>query len=123
MSLGSGAFEGAYTFESRFKGDDGTNPEELIAAALAGCFTMQLSYVLGESGHVPEALQSQAKVSLRQTDAGPAITKIALTTQGKVAGVDEAVFKEAAGKAKESCLISRALAGVPEITVEPTLES
>src|SRR5215212_10265275 len=83
MSLGSGAFEGAYSFKSRFGEEDtGTNPEELVAAAHAGCFTMALSLVLSEAGNPPESLQTQAKVSLRNVEGAPTITKIALTTRG-----------------------------------------
>src|SRR5215210_9555288 len=85
MSLGSGAFEGAYSFQSRFgEGENGTNPEELIAAAHAGCFTMALSLVLGEGGNEPESIQTQAKVSLRNVDGNPTITKVALTTRARV---------------------------------------
>ena len=124
MSLGSGAFEGAYSFTSRFdEGENGTNPEELVAAAHAGCFSMQLSLVLGENGNEPESIQTQAKVTLRQLDAGPTITKIALVTRARVPGLDDAGFQKAAEAAKESCLISRALAGVEEITLDATLES
>jgi len=125
MSLGSGAFEGTYSFQSRFgEGENGTNPEELIAAAHAGCFTMALSLVLGEGGNEPESLQTQAKVSLRNLeDTGPTITKIALTTRGRVPGIDQEAFEKAATTAKETCVVSRALAGVEEITLEATLET
>ena len=124
MSLGSGAFEGNYSFKSRFEeGDNGTNPEELIAAAHAGCFTMALSLVLGEGGNEPESLQTQAKVTLRNLDGVPTITKVALTTRGRVPGIDEAAFQEAATTAKESCVVSRALGAIDEITVEAALES
>ena len=124
MSLGSGAFEGAYSFKSRFdEGENGTNPEELIAAAHAGCFTMALSLILGEGGNEPESLETQAKVGLRQTDAGPTITKIDLVTRGRVPGIDEESFKKAATAAKENCVVSRALAGVPEINLDASLES
>jgi len=124
MSLGSGAFEGNYSFKSRFEeGDNGTNPEELIAAAHAGCFSMALSLVLGEGGNEPESIQTQAKVSLRNLDSGPTITKIALTTRARVPGLDDEGFQKAAHAAKESCVISRALAGVEEITLEATLDS
>ena len=125
MSLGSGAFEGNYSFKSRFEeGDNGTNPEELIAAAHAGCFTMALSLVLGEGGNEPESLQTQAKVSLRNLDdTGPTITKIALMSRGRVPGIDQEAFEKAATTAKETCVVSRALAGVEEITLEATLES
>ncbi len=124
MSLGSGAFEGAYSFTSRFdEGENGTNPEELVAAAHAGCFSMALSLVLGEHGNEPESIQTQAKVSLRNLDAGPTITKVALTTRARVPGLDDAGFQKAAEAAKDNCLISRALAGVDEITLDATLES
>lgn len=124
MSLGSGAFEGAYSFTSRFEeGENGTNPEELVAAAQAGCFAMQLSLELGESGNEPESIQTQAKVTLRNLDAGPTITQIALVTRARVPGLDDEGFQKAIDAAKEHCLISRALAGVEEITVEASLES
>src|SRR5918993_4007377 len=125
MSLGSGAFEGKYSFKSRFEeGDNGTNPEELLAAAHAGCFSMALSLVLGEGGNEPESIQTQAKVSLRNLDdTGPTITKIALMTRGRVPGIDQEAFEKAATTAKETCVVSRALAGVEEITLEATLET
>ena len=124
MSLGSGAFEGNYSFQSRFEeGDNGTNPEELIAAAHAGCFSMALSLALGEGGNEPESIQTQAKVSMRNLDAGPTITKVALTTRARVPGMDDDAFQKAAAAAKEGCVVSRALAGVEEITLDATLES
>ena len=123
MSLGSGAFEGNYSFQSRFgEGEGGTNPEELIAAAHAGCFSMALSLALGEGGNEPESIQTQAKVSLRNLDTGPAITKVALTTRARVPGIDQEAFQKAAEAAKEGCLVSRALAGVEEITLDAQLE-
>jgi osmotically inducible protein OsmC len=122
MSLGSGAFEGNYSFQSRFEeGEGGTNPEELIAAAHAGCFSMQLSLALGEAGNEPESIQTQAKVSLRNLDAGPTITKVALTTRARVPGMDEETFQKAAESAKQGCVVSRALA-VEEITLDAKLE-
>jgi osmotically inducible protein OsmC len=123
MALGSGAFDGAYSFQSRFgEGENGTNPEELIAAAHAGCFTMALSLVLGEGGNDPESLQTNARVSLRNLpDTGPTITKVALTTTGRVPGIDQAAFEKAAETAKRTCVVSRALAGVEEMTVEAKL--
>ena len=124
MSVGSGAFEGAYSFTSRFEeGETGTNPEELVAAAHAGCFSMALSLVLGEGGNEPESIQTQAKVSLRNLDAGPTITKVALTTRARVPGLEDAAFQKAAEAAKENRVISRALAGVEEITLEASLEA
>ena len=124
MSLGSGAFEGNYSFKSRFEeGDNGTNPEELIAAAHAGCFSMALSLILGQGGNDPESIQTQAKVTLRNLDGVPTITKVALSTRARVPGIDEAAFQEAATAAKESCVVSRALGAIDEITVEASLES
>ena len=123
MALGSGAFEGSYSFQSRFGDEPGPTPEELIAAAEAGCFTMQLSLNLGEAGHEPESLSTEAKVEMRQTEQGPTISRIDLVTRGRVPGIDDAGFKEAAEKAKDNCIISRALAGVPEMTLDATLES
>jgi lipoyl-dependent peroxiredoxin len=125
MSLGSGAFQGAYSYDSRFgEGDKGTNPEELIAAAHAGCFTMALSLFLTQAGNPPESLQTNARVSLRNLeDSGPTITKITLKTTGKVPGIDQDAFQKAAEQAKENCLVSRALAGVKEMPLEATLES
>ena len=124
MSLGSGAFEGNYSFKSRFEeGDNGTNPEELIAAAHAGCFSMALSLVLGEGGNEAESIQTQAKVSLRNVDGNPTITKVALTTRARVPGLDDEAFQKAAEAAKDGCVVSRALGGVDEITLDAALES
>jgi osmotically inducible protein OsmC len=105
-------------------GETGTNPEELLAAAHAGCFTMALSLILTEAGNVPESLQTNARVSLRNLeDMGPTITKMTLKTTGKVPGIDQAAFERAAEEAKEACLVSRALAGIKEMPLEATLES
>lgn len=123
MSLGSGAFEGNYSFKSRFEEGEGTNPEELIAAAHAGCFSMALSLVLGEGGNEPESIQTQAKVSLRNVDGNPTITKVALTTRARVPGLDDEGFQKAANVAKDGCVVSRALGGVDEITLDAALES
>jgi lipoyl-dependent peroxiredoxin len=124
MSLGSGAFEGDYSFQSRFgEGENGTNPEELIAAAHAGCFSMALSLALGDSGNVPESIQTQAKVSMRNIDGLPTITKSALTTRARVPGMDDDAFQKAANAAKEGCVVSRALGAVDEITLDAALES
>jgi osmotically inducible protein OsmC len=121
LELGSGVFEGAYSFPSRFDNGPGTNPEELIGAAHAGCFTMALTYALGNAGHVPEHIRTVARVHLGMTAAGPTITRIELETEGDVAGLDAEAFTEMAEAAKKSCLVSRALAGVPEITVKASL--
>jgi osmotically inducible protein OsmC len=124
MSLGSGAFEGKYSFKSRFEeGENGTNPEELVAAAHAGCFSMALSLVLGEGGHTPESIKTQAKVSMRNVDGNPTITKVALTTRARVPGLDDEGFQTAASAAKDGCVISRALGAIEEITLDATLEA
>src|SRR5262249_54547540 len=109
------------SFPSRFESAPGTNPEELIAAAHAGCFTMALAYGLGNAGHTPGRLRTVAKVHLGATAAGPTITRINLETEGEVPGLDEAQFEQHAESAKKSCLVSRALAGVPDITLKAHL--
>jgi lipoyl-dependent peroxiredoxin len=123
MALGSGAWEGPFTFKSRFEEGQGTNPEELIGAALAGCFTMQVSHQLAEAGHVPDSVETQAKVHIRNVDGNPTISQIDLVTRARVPGVDDATFQENAKSAKDGCIISRALAGVGDITLDATLES
>ncbi len=123
MSLGSGAYEGSYTFKSRFEEGSGTNPEELIGAAHAGCFTMQLSNMLAQDGHPVDSVETTASVHLRRTDAGAEIARIDLKARGRVPGIDQATFERKAAEAKEGCIVSRALAGVGEINVEATLES
>ena len=112
---------GEFSFKSRFEDGPGANPEQLIAAAHASCFSMALSNILSEGGHVPESVRTDATVTLRMTDGGPAITKIALVTVGRVPGLDAAGFQEAADAAKAGCPVSKALAGVPEITLDATL--
>jgi lipoyl-dependent peroxiredoxin len=123
MALGSGSFEGAYTYKSRFEDGPGTNPEELIGAAHAGCFTMQLSAQLANAGHTPESVHTDAKVHLRIVDGLPTITEIDLITRGRVPGIDDEAFQKEANAAKEGCLVSRALAGVANITLDAKLES
>lgn len=122
MSLGSGAFEGSYSFASRFESGDGTNPEELIAAAHAGCFSMALSVVLGDQGHTADSITTDAKVKFEQQGEGWAITGIELTTVGKVPGMDEDAFVKAAEAAKENCPVSVALKAV-DITLNASLAS
>lgn len=100
MKLGSGAFEGAYSFTSRFEEGTGTNPEELIAAAHAGCFSMALSAILGKAGFEPNSVKTTAKVSIEKVGDGFAITRSALTTVADVPGIDEATFMEKANAAK-----------------------
>jgi osmotically inducible protein OsmC len=120
MALGSGAYEGPFSFRSRFEEGDGTNPEELIGAAHAGCFSMALSAVLGEGGHTPDSIETSAKVTFEVGEGGPRISTIALTTRGSVPGLDEAGFKEAAEAAKANCPVSQALTGV-EISLDAAL--
>jgi osmotically inducible protein OsmC len=121
VSVGSGLFSGKYSYKTRFEDDPGTNPEELIGAAHAGCFSMALSSILTEAGHPPESVQTTAKVHLRTVDGAPTISQIDLVTEGRVPGIDQQQFDEFAAKAKEGCPVSRALAGVGEITLEARL--
>lgn len=114
VSTQSGALkEQPYGFATRFEDKPGTNPEELIGAAHAACFTMALSLMLGDAGFTADSLDTKAKVSLEQKDGGFSITAIHLTLVGKVPGADEAKFKEIAEKAKAGCPVSKALAAVP----------
>ena len=123
MRLGGGAFDGAYSFSSRFEEGTGTNPEELIAAAHAGCFSMAFSGNLGKAGFAPEHVTTSANVHLEKGDAGFSVTKVDLVTRARVdGGIDDATFQELARQTKETCPISRALAAVPEVTVSATLE-
>jgi osmotically inducible protein OsmC len=122
VALGTGAFEGPFSFRSRFEDGDGTNPDELMAASLAGCYTMQLSGVLGAAGHEPEALETDAEVHLRQGDEGLSISQIDLRVRGRVPGIDQDEFTEHASTAKAACAVSKALAGVGEITLDAQLE-
>ena len=120
MKLGSGAFEGPFSFKTRMEEGAGTNPEELIGAAHAGCFSMQLSAMLEHAGFPPERVHTSAKVHLNPDGPGFSITKIELTTEGSVPGMDEAQFIEQAQAAKASCPVSKALAGT-EITLNAKL--
>jgi lipoyl-dependent peroxiredoxin len=123
MALGSGVWEGPFTYKTRFEEAAGTNPEELIGAAEAGCFTMALSAALSEAGHVPDSVETQAKVHIRQVEGNPTITQIDLITRGRVPGLDEETFKKTADQMREQCIISRALRGVENVTVDAALES
>jgi osmotically inducible protein OsmC len=120
MRLGSGAFDGAYSFSARFEDGAGTNPEELIAAAHAGCFSMALSAALGRAGHSPRRIATSARVHLDRQEAGFRITRIDLATEAEVPGIDEAAFLEHARGAKENCPVSQALKAV-EIRLEARL--
>ena len=121
MRTGRGAFEGPYTFVSRFETGPGTNPEELLGAAHAGCFSMALSAALGRAGHTPTAIRTNAKVHLGASEAGPTITQIDLDVEGEVPGIDQAAFQQFADGAKSGCVVSRALAGVKTITLNAKL--
>ena len=112
MKLGSGAFEGPYSFASRFKNGTGTNPEELLGAAHASCFSMALSHSLSESGHIPDVVHTKAGVHIDQVADGFKITTIELETEGVVPGIDEQTFQEQAETVKERCPVSQALAGM-----------
>lgn len=112
---------GGYTYKSRFEDGPGSNPEQLIAAAHAACFSMALANILAQAGSPPESLHTDASVTLRLIDGAPTIAKIALVTVGRVPGVDEVSFIEHAQAAKAGCPVSRALAGVPEITLQASL--
>jgi lipoyl-dependent peroxiredoxin len=124
MALGSGVWEGPFTYGSRFEGDgSATNPEELIGAAHAGCYSMQLSAMLEAAGTPPESVRTEASVELRAGDEGPRIASITLRPTGRVPGIDAARFEEVAQEAKQACLVTRALAAVENVTIEPTFES
>ena len=114
LKLESGVWEGKYNFRTRFEEEPGTNPEELIAAAHAGCFTMALGNMLGNNNTPATNLQTKAIVHL---GAGPTISKIELHLEGTVPGLNAEQFQQFAQQAKEGCLVSKALAGVPEITL------
>jgi lipoyl-dependent peroxiredoxin len=112
MALGGGAWQGPYSFQSRFEEAPGTNPEELIAAAHAGCFSMALSGQLTRNGFSPRRIATTAKVQLLKQEAGFAITQIELDSEAEVPGIDAAKFQELAGNAKQGCPVSKALAAV-----------
>jgi len=122
MRMATGSYEGPYTFQSRFQEGDGTNPEELIAAAHAGCFSMALSLGLGSAGYEPESIETTATVQIDKVDEGFKITHINLDTEARVPGIDESEFQEQAEAAKAGCPVSQALAGV-EITLAAKLAS
>jgi len=122
LSTESGALnEYPYGFASRFEGQKGSNPEELIGAAHAGCFTMALSKILGEADLTAEQMNTSAKVTLEQVDGGFAITAVHLTLNAKIPGADQAKFEELANKAKANCPVSKLLN--TNITLDATLDS
>jgi len=113
VKLGSGAYEGQYSFSSRFENGTGTNPEELIAAAHAGCFSMALSAGLGKAGFSPVSVHTAAKVSIDKVGEGFKITKITLISEAKVPGIENAAFQEIAKATKAGCPVSQALSATP----------
>ena len=122
MNVESGAFEVPYNFASRFETGKLTNPEELIGAAHAGCFSMALSNELASAGHDPKSVETKAEVTLDLSGDGPEITKIKLISEANVPGIDEDEFMEVANGAKEGCPVSKVLAGA-KITLDITLNN
>ncbi len=119
----SGAFNGPYTFATRFEGKNGTNPEELIAAAHAACFSMALSAGLEKAGKPVSRVETTAAATIDMVNGQPTITKMALAVRGKVGGgLDQAGFQKAAEEAKRGCPVSRALSGIPQITLDAKLD-
>jgi osmotically inducible protein OsmC len=121
MSVGSGAFQGAYSFGTRFEEAPGTNPEELLAAAEAGCYSMALAAGLSRGGHTPTRINTTARVTIEQSGGGFAITKIEINTEAQVPGIDNAAFQEVAEATKTGCPVSKALAAVENITLNARL--
>src|SRR5580658_3945000 len=127
VPTGTGTFtagdtiSGEYSYKSRFEDGPGANPEQLIAAAHASCFSMALSNILSQAGTPPESVRTEATVTLRPVDGAPTIAKIDLVTVGRVPGLDESKFIDHALAAKAGCPVSRAVASVPEITLKASL--
>ena len=117
----SGVFSGAFSFGTRFEGKKGSNPEELMAAAHAGCFSMALSAALEKAGHPVTRIETRAAVTIETVDGAPKVTKSALDVRGKVEGIDQAGFQQAAEGAKKNCPVSKALQGNVEITLQAKL--
>ncbi|GAB2580741.1 peroxiredoxin [Paractinoplanes abujensis] len=121
IKTGKGGLQGSYSFKSRFEEGEGTNPEELIGAAHAGCFSMAFSKALADAGFTPTSVETVAKVHMDKTDAGFSVTKIDLETVGDVPGVDDGTFQKIAEDAKANCPISRLLSPGAEITLSAKL--
>ena len=121
LTVGDGVFAGAYSFASRFEEGEGTNPEELIAAAHAACYSMALGNILAEGDHQPESIRTTAKVHLRNIDGLPTIARIDLEVEGRAGNIDAEHFAKHAEEAKAGCVVSRALAGVGEINLSAKL--
>lgn len=122
MRFGNGAFDGAFSYASRFEEGPGTNPEELLGAAHAGCFSMSLSNQLAKAGFNPERVQTTAEVTLGKVDGRSRITNILLRTRARVPGISKEQFMQIAEGAKTGCPVSAALTGV-DISMDATLES
>jgi osmotically inducible protein OsmC len=122
VKLGSGAYSGPYSFTSRFESGSGTNPEELLGAAHAGCYSMALSAALEKAGHPATRVHTTATVHLTKGDAGFSISGIDLVTRGVVPGVSAAEFQKFAEDTKTGCIVSRALSAVP-MTLDAKLEN
>jgi osmotically inducible protein OsmC len=121
LAVGSGAFSGPYSFVSRFEGSGDTNPEELLGAAHAACFSMALSLACSTAGHIPTSVETKAAVHLEKVDGGMQITRIDLHTHGVVLGMTSEQFQELAEATKTGCIVSKALSAVP-MTLEVTFE-
>jgi osmotically inducible protein OsmC len=122
LTVGDGVFEGAYSFKSRFEEGEGTNPEELIAAAHAACFAMAFANTLAGEGHTPESVDARARVVLNEVDGAPTLARIELTAESSVPGIEDDEYQRLAEQAKKECPVSRALAGVQEIRLEASLK-
>lgn len=121
MTAGSGAFNVSFSAGTRFGEEPGTNPEELIGAAHAGCFSMALAFALGQAGYQPNRIETTARVRIEQVESGFRITRIELDTQGDVPGIDEQTFRQFAEQAKNGCPVSQALRGVDEVVLTARL--
>jgi osmotically inducible protein OsmC len=121
LEVGDGLWKSNYSFASRFESGDGTNPEELIGAAHAACFSMAFANALSQAGHEPESVSTKASVKLEKTDQGFRITTIELDTSVKASGIEKSDFERIAGEAKANCPVSKALAGV-DIQLKAALE-
>ncbi|HEU5260933.1 MAG TPA: OsmC family protein [Gemmatimonadales bacterium] len=122
FKAGSGAFSGPYTFATRFEGKQGTNPEELIAAAQAACLSMALSADLEKAGKPATRIRTDAACTIEVVGGAPTITTMELKVRGQVPGLDQAGFRQAAEGAKNGCPVSRALKGITQLTLDATLE-
>jgi osmotically inducible protein OsmC len=121
ITVGEGAFRGPYSHDSRFGEHEGTNPEQLIAAAQAGCFTMALASKLTSAGHPPDELRTSARLQLRMLDGSITLTRLDIATEGRVKGIDQEQFVRYAEDAKATCPVARALSGIPEIVLKAKL--